>query len=63
MGLLQRLLHKEPPRETHCSRCGVPAPEGSVECSACGWDLREIYHDPLAEPAETGSRGGGSGAR
>jgi hypothetical protein len=63
MGLLQRLLRKEPPRETHCSRCGVPAPEGSVECSACGWDLREIYHDPLAEPAETGGHGGGSGAR
>lgn len=54
MRLLQRLLGKEPPRETKCSRCGVPAPEGSLECSACGWDLRESYHDPLAEPAETG---------
>jgi hypothetical protein len=49
MGLLQRLMHKEPPSETTCSRCGVAAPEGSLECSACGWDLREIYHDPLAE--------------
>jgi hypothetical protein len=59
MGLLQRLLHKEPPGETTCSRCGVPAPEGSLECSACGWDLREIYHDPLAETAETGGQSGG----
>jgi hypothetical protein len=53
MGLLQRLLRKEPQRETRCSRCNTPAPEGSLECSACGWDLREIYHDPLEEPAET----------
>ena len=49
MGLLKRLWQKEPPRETTCSRCGVPAPEGSLECSACGWDLREVYHDPLVE--------------
>jgi hypothetical protein len=55
MGLLQRLLRKESPRETACSRCGVPAPEGSLECSACGWDLREIYHDPLDEPAQSGA--------
>jgi hypothetical protein len=53
MGLLQRLLRKEPQGETRCSRCNTPAPEGSLECSACGWDLREIYHDPLEEPAET----------
>jgi ribosomal protein L37E len=54
MSLLQRLFGKEPPqRETRCSRCDTPAPEGSLECSACGWDLREIYHDPLQEPAET----------
>ena len=50
MGWLQRLMRKEPPSsETTCSRCGVPAPEGSLECSACGWDLREIYPDSLAE--------------
>lgn len=55
MGLLKRLWQKEPRRETKCSRCGVPAPAGSLECSACGWDLREIYHDPLAEPAEAQS--------
>ena len=30
MGLLQRLMHKEPPHETKCSRCGVLAPEGSL---------------------------------
>jgi hypothetical protein len=56
MGLLQRLLRKEPAHETTCSRCGMPAPEGSVECSGCGWDLREIYHDPLVEPADSGER-------
>ena len=47
MGMLRRLLGKEPPpSETKCSRCGVPAPEGALECSACGWDLREIYQEP-----------------
>lgn len=51
MGWLQRLLHKEPEHETACSRCGVPAPAGSLECSACGWDLREVYHEPGAESA------------
>jgi hypothetical protein len=52
MGLLQRFRRKEPPSETSCSRCGTLAPEGILECSACGWDLREVYHDPLASPAE-----------
>ena len=56
MGLLQRLLHKEPPGETTCSRCGVAAPEGSLEGSACGWDLREIYHDPLVEDGQSSGR-------
>jgi hypothetical protein len=55
MGMLQRLLRREPPAETPCSRCGVPAPEGSNECSACGWDLREIYHDPLVEAEGQGA--------
>jgi hypothetical protein len=55
MGFLKRLWQREPPRETTCSRCGVPAPEGTLECSACGWDLREIYHDPHAKPAATRS--------
>jgi hypothetical protein len=59
MGLIQRLLRKEPPHETTCSRCGVPAPEGSLECSACGWDLREMYH----EPVETGDQGSASPER
>ena len=53
MGLLQRLLRKEPQPETRCSRCNTPAPEGSLECAACGWDRREMYHDPREEPAET----------
>lgn len=45
MGLLQRFLRKHPPVETNCSRCGTPAPEGSLACTACGWDLREVYHE------------------
>jgi hypothetical protein len=53
MGLLQRLMRKEPQPETRCSRCDTPAPEGSLECAACGWDLREIYHDPLVEAGES----------
>jgi hypothetical protein len=55
MGLLKRLFRREPQAETQCSRCGVPAPEGSLECKACGWDLREMYPDPLAEPVEAQS--------
>lgn len=55
MRLLQRLLRREPPQETKCPRCGVPAPIGDLECTACGWDLRESYHDPVSgahrEPA------------
>jgi hypothetical protein len=48
MRLLQRLLRREPPLETKCPRCGVPAPPGDLECAACGWDLRESYHDPVS---------------
>jgi hypothetical protein len=48
MRLLPRFLRREDPPETKCSRCGVPAPAGSLECNACGWDLRDAYHDPLA---------------
>jgi hypothetical protein len=49
MRLLSRLLRgeREAPQETPCPRCGVPAPLDSVECSVCGWDLREAYHDPV----------------
>jgi predicted RNA-binding Zn-ribbon protein involved in translation (DUF1610 family) len=52
MGFLDRLRHREQPQETICPRCGVPAPAGTTECTACGWDLREAYHDPAAEGAE-----------
>ena len=49
MGLIQRLMgHDEVPVEAPCPRCGVPAPEKDVECTACGWDLREAYHDPVS---------------
>jgi ribosomal protein L37E len=51
MGFLQRFLRKDPPAETTCSRCGTPAPEGSMECTACGWDLREMYHESEPTPA------------
>jgi hypothetical protein len=45
MGLMDRLFHRETPPETSCPRCATPAPAGSVTCAACGWDLRESYHD------------------
>jgi hypothetical protein len=38
----------------------VPAPAGHIECAACGWDLRDAYHDPLVEAerdAVAGNRG------
>jgi hypothetical protein len=45
MSLMQRLFRREPPPpETSCPRCETPVPAGSVECTACGWDLRESYH-------------------
>ena len=44
MGLLKRMFQREEPVEAVCQRCGVPAPSNSVECAACGWDLRESYH-------------------
>jgi hypothetical protein len=47
MKLPRFLRHEEPP-ETHCPRCGVPAPANSVACTACGWDLRDAYHEPVA---------------
>jgi hypothetical protein len=59
MGLMQRLFHREPPPETSCPRCATPVVAGSLECSACGWDLRESYHDPL-QPSGGGGQGGGA---
>jgi hypothetical protein len=57
MRFLRRLLNREPPPEATCPRCGVPAPAGTIECAACGWDLRDAYHDPLvtAQPDRGGS--------
>jgi hypothetical protein len=52
MGLLQRLFKREEePVEILCQRCGVPAPPASVECAACGWDLRESYHGEVGAGA------------
>jgi hypothetical protein len=57
MGFIQRLLRREePPPETPCPRCGVPAPDGVVECAACGWDLRDSYHDPVSGREEEAVR-------
>ena len=47
MGVLRRLFKREEAPETTCPRCGVPAPAGTITCAACGWDLRESYHDSL----------------
>ena len=30
--------------EEPCPRCGIPAPEGTQACTACGWDMNESYH-------------------
>jgi uncharacterized Zn finger protein (UPF0148 family) len=49
MKSLRELLHREPPQETICPRCGIPAPAGDVVCAACGWDLREAYKNPLSD--------------
>ena len=37
---------------TTAPRCNTPAPQGSTDCAACGWDLREAYH-PESEAAAT----------
>ena len=52
MKTLRELFNREPPDETACPRCGVPAPAGDVVCTACGWDLREAYHDRLRDSAD-----------
>ena len=52
MRRVRELLHREEPQETPCPRCGVPAPPGATECSACGWDVRDVYQDPLKESGE-----------
>jgi hypothetical protein len=44
MRLVDRILHREVPKETPCPRCGIPAPPQENECAACGWDLHETYH-------------------
>jgi len=49
---LRDLFRRQQPQETPCPRCGVPAPQGDVECTACGWDLRDAYRDPVAEAAK-----------
>jgi hypothetical protein len=46
MGFVKRLFHREAPPEASCPHCGVPMPEGSVECTACGWDLRDAADRP-----------------
>ena len=44
MGLVKRFMHREEEPDVPCPRCGIPAPRGASDCSACGWDLREAYH-------------------
>jgi ribosomal protein L40E len=49
MSLFSRLLHGEPdpPKESVCPGCGIPAPPDATECSVCGYDLREIKSDAV----------------
>lgn len=63
MRKLRDLLHREPPpQELPCPRCGVPVPPGQVECTACGWDVRDAYHDALADDDDGSAAGGLAGA-
>jgi hypothetical protein len=48
MGLLQRFLRREPAEPVLCPRCGISAPPSELECTACGWDMRESYHDTVS---------------
>ena len=52
MRRVRDLFGRQETQETPCPRCGVPAPSGSTECTACGWDVREPYHDPFQEADE-----------
>jgi len=54
---LRDLFRRQPPQETPCPRCGIPAPQDHVACTACGWDLRDAYHDPVAEAAKNAVAG------
>jgi Uncharacterised protein family UPF0547 len=49
MGFLSRFRGETEPKEETCPKCKTPVPVAAEECSACGWDLREAYHEP--EPA------------
>ena len=44
MGFFGRLTGRDAPEDAMCPRCGTPAPASAVECTACGWDMREIFH-------------------
>ena len=52
MRRVRELFGRQETQETPCPRCGVPAPLGTTECTACGWDVRDAYHDPLKDAAE-----------
>ncbi len=56
MGLFNRLLRREDAPEAPCPRCGVPSPPEDVQCTACGWDMREAYHDELSGAAHEAVR-------
>lgn len=49
MRVLSRLFHREAPPLVTCPRCETPAPPDTITCTACGWDLRESYHDPVQD--------------
>ena len=55
MRFMRGLFKQEPAPEATCPRCDVPVPAASIECSACGWDLRESYRDPLLEEEGEGA--------
>ena len=57
MSLVKRLLRREDQPETKCPRCGTPAPSGTVDCAACGWDFREQFRGVSGSTLDDGDEG------
>ena len=48
MGLLQPLLHRESAPRRRARAVACRHRRRTVACTACGWDMREAYHDDLS---------------
>jgi ribosomal protein L37E len=63
MGLIKRFLRRQEDEETKCPRCGTPAPAGTIDCSACGWDFREQFRGVTGSHLATVESGSEPAAR